>query len=1127
MEGSEVPNSNLQCAIWKRIVRLALFPQTVLHRTYKCVRRSAMGLSTSTAPQNDSLQLEATISVVTAEEFCLMKQFFALLKAFALCVAVFGITANATEFYVSPTGSSSGTGGISSPWDLATALAQPAAVKPGDTIWLRGGTYSGCFASNLNGAPGLPIVVRQYPGERAIIDGAPASSTDTFTVGGSWTWYWGFEVINSNPSRWLASPDVRGGGVVVQASNSKFINMTVHDTGQGFSFWTPAVDSELYGNVIYYNGFDLPDRGHGHGIYAQNNTGIKTIGDNIIFDQYGWGIHVYTQSGQISNFNIDGNISFDNGSVAFSGYTNNILVGGYVVANNVNLTNNYTYFTPAKAAGYNNIGYSAGCSNTTINNNYWASGYFAISLPNCVPTQMTGNTFYGTTPGWISGAYPNNAITGTRPTNTVVYVRPNKYEPGRGNIVIFNWQLQSTVNVDLSGLGLQIGQPFEVHDTENFFGPPVVTGAYSGNPVSIPMTGLSRSLPVGNVNTVPPHTGPEFAAFVVLPVNSAASSISVGVNPPTATLAASKTQQFGATVTGTSNSGVSWSVNPQVGSISSSGLYTAPAAISSTQQVTVTATSLADSKRTGLATITLTPPPTATASFVQLDTKTLGNWKTAYGGDGYNVVGDASAYPAYAAAAANGQSSFTWVASTTDARALQKSSATAADRIAATWYSATNFTVDVHLTDGKTHQLAVYCVDWENAGRSQTVDLVDAGTGIVLDTHSMGGFANGQYLVWNVSGHVILRFTRTGNKNAVISGVFFGGAPSSVTPPAPPGSPLSSSAQFVKTDSTTQGNWKNAYGADGYNALGDTAQIPSYATVTPSSNSYWVWAYSFIDPRALQKSSSQSDRVAATWYNNASFSVDVKIADGKTHQLALYAVDWDMVGRAERIDVLDAATSTVLDTRTLSSFVSGQYLVWNVSGHVTVRFTCTAGLNAVLSGIFFGGSAATGGTGTAAAFLKTDISTQGNWKTVYGADGYNVLGDASLLPPYAAVRPSGNSYWLWTVSSTNRRDLLKGSSVSDRVAATWYSNSVFSVDVNITDGNSHQIALYVLDWDLRGRAEAIDVLDAVTGNVLNSQRVSNFTNGQYLIWTISGHVTFRFTCTAGINAVLSGIFFGG
>jgi hypothetical protein len=59
--------------------------------------------------------------------------------------------------------------------------------------------------------------------------------------------------------------------------------------------------------------------------------------------------------------------------------------------------------------------------------------------------------------------------------------------------------------------------------------------------------------------------------------------------------------------------------------------------------------------------------------------------------------------------------------------------------------------------------------------------------------------------------------------------------------------------------------------------------------------------------------------------------------------VALYAVDYDHGSRAE----------TVLDTRTLSGFVGGVYLVWDLTGNVTLRVTNTGPQNAVVSGLFF------------------------------------------------------------------------------------------------------------------------------------------------------------------------------
>jgi Protein of unknown function (DUF1565) len=98
--------------------------------------------------------------------------------------------------------------------------------------------------------------------------------------------------------------------------------------------------------------------------------------------------------------------------------------------------------------------------------------------------------------------------------------------------------------------------------------------------------------------------------------------VSVAVAPTTASVVAGKTQQFSASVSGTSNTAVGWEVdgisggNSSVGTISSSGLYTAPT-VSSTLSVTVTAVSSADNSKSASAAVTVSPvsaPPPPTSS---------------------------------------------------------------------------------------------------------------------------------------------------------------------------------------------------------------------------------------------------------------------------------------------------------------------------------------------------------------------------------------------------------------------------------------------------------------------------------------------------------------------------------
>ncbi len=80
-----------------------------------------------------------------------------------------------TTYFASPGGSPSGAGTAASPWDLDTALRSSGnpggTIDPGDTLFLRGGVYTGVFVSNLAGSAGSPITVRSFPGEQAILDG--------------------------------------------------------------------------------------------------------------------------------------------------------------------------------------------------------------------------------------------------------------------------------------------------------------------------------------------------------------------------------------------------------------------------------------------------------------------------------------------------------------------------------------------------------------------------------------------------------------------------------------------------------------------------------------------------------------------------------------------------------------------------------------------------------------------------------------------------------------------------------------------------------------------------------------------------------------------------------------------
>ena len=124
--------------------------------------------------------------------------------------------------------------------------------------------------------------------------------------------------------------------------------------------------------------------------------------------------------------------------------------------------------------------------------------------------------------------------------------------------------------------------------------------------------------------------------------------------------------------------------------------------------------------------------------------------------------------------------------------------------------------------------------------------------------------------------------------------------------------------------------------------------------MTTANNLSYTWAASTTDTRALKKASNPTDRIAATWWSATQFDLTFNFTDGQVHQLAIHTMNWDNFGRSEQFEVYDAVTGALLDTRNVTSFVNGSYLVWQVKGQVKVRVknVAAANSNAVLGAFF-------------------------------------------------------------------------------------------------------------------------------------------------------------------------------
>ena len=403
-----------------------------------------------------------------------------------------------TSYHVSPIGSARGQGTRSRPWDLATALAGGGGgggkIHPGDTIWIHGGRYTGAFHTRLVGDSDHPIVFRQAVDERAVIDG-------TLAADGSYLWFWGFEIMQTVPHTY---------GLEARTNGGKFINLVIHDAGSmGVSFWTPGVDAELYGCIVYHNG---THENLDHGVYVHNEVGTKVLADNIFFENLAYGIHAYAtaRNRPQRNIRIVGNIAFNNGTISHRYKAKgNILVGGDVPLSGVAVSDNVLFFSGSSGENLR-LGYGPVANgDAVVTGNVVWGGETALKIGagTWAALRVEHNI--------LGGAQRLVTITSPTPVSLeradafparAVFVRPNRYEPGRAHIAIYDFTGAAVGKVSLSGV-LTMGQRFELYDVRELFGQPVARGTFIGDSVTVPMRGaFSAFLLTARASATPTDT---------------------------------------------------------------------------------------------------------------------------------------------------------------------------------------------------------------------------------------------------------------------------------------------------------------------------------------------------------------------------------------------------------------------------------------------------------------------------------------------------------------------------------------------------------------------------------------------------------------------------------------------
>lgn len=197
----------------------------------------------------------------------------AALLLLAAGVAVCDDTVAAKSWYVAPTGSDDAPGTLEKPF--ATIGRAQKAASPGDTVFIRGGTYKlteaqiasrkGIFARvmvlNKSGQSGRPITYRAYPDEKPVFDLSavkPAGlRVSALYVSGSWLHLAGLDVTGVQVT---ADEHTQSICVESQGSHNIFERLTLHD-GQAIGLYHVRGSDNLFLDCDAWNNWDRTSEG--------------------------------------------------------------------------------------------------------------------------------------------------------------------------------------------------------------------------------------------------------------------------------------------------------------------------------------------------------------------------------------------------------------------------------------------------------------------------------------------------------------------------------------------------------------------------------------------------------------------------------------------------------------------------------------------------------------------------------------------------------------------------------------------------------------------------------------------------------------------------------------------------
>jgi hypothetical protein len=284
--------------------------------------------------------------------------------------------------------------------------------------------------------------------------------------------------------------------------------------------------------------------------------------------------------------------------------------------------------------------FSATVSGTTNTSVIWTASAGTVSSSGLYTAPSTAGTYTVTATSSADSTKSASAtVTVSQPTQISISVSPTTASVQTGGQQQFAAYVSGTSNTAVTWKAT-VG----TITAAGLYTAPTTAGIYTVTAVSAADGTTSASATVG----------------VTAPQN-----VGIAISPTTVSMPAKWTQQFAATVSGSTNTGVTWAVTQGSGTITQSGMYTAP---SVTEMDIVTVTTQADTTKSASASITVAAPHSVTLNWSPSTTAgvTYNVYRSTVSGGPYSLLSSGLTSTSYVDSTVQSGSAYYYVTTAAD-----------------------------------------------------------------------------------------------------------------------------------------------------------------------------------------------------------------------------------------------------------------------------------------------------------------------------------------------------------------------------------------------------------------------------------------------------------------------------